>query len=110
MSRPVGSASALELRRRQAVRAIQAGDSVKDVARIIGVKPRSIYRWLLLANKADGLAAKPHAGPATRLSGQQQQELEQLLCQGAKAHGWANELWTTQRIADLIRRNRSPRR
>jgi transposase len=105
MSRPLGSASALELRRRQAIQAVQAGDSVKDVARIIGVQPRSIYRWLLLAEKPDGLAAKPHPGPATRLSLQQQQELEQLLCQGAKAHGWANELWTTQRIADLIRRH-----
>jgi transposase len=105
MSRPLGSAGALELRRRQAVQAVQAGDSVKDVARIIGVKPRSIYRWLSLAEKPDGLAAKPHPGPATRLSLPQQQELEQLLCQGAKAHGWDNELWTTQRIADLIRRH-----
>jgi transposase len=105
MSRPIGSASALELRRRQAVQAVQAGDSVKDVARIIGVQPRSIYRWLFLAEKPDGLAAKPHPGPATRLSLQQQLELEQLLCQGAKAHGWPNELWTTQRIADLIRRH-----
>jgi transposase len=105
MSRPYGSASALELRRRQAVQAVQAGDKVKDVARIIGVKPRSIYRWLELADKPDGLAAKPHPGPATRLSLQQQQELEQLLCQGAKAHGWSNELWTTQRIAELILRH-----
>ena len=95
----------MELRRRQAIQAVQAGDSVKDVARINGVQPRSIYRWLLLAEEPDGLAAKAHPGPATRLSLQQQQELEQLLRQGAKAHGWPNELWTTQRIADLIRRH-----
>jgi transposase len=95
----------LELRRRQAVQAVQAGDKVKDVARITGVKPRSIYRWLECAEKPDGLAAKPHPGPATRLSPQQQQELEELLRQGAKAHGWSNELWTTQRIADLILRH-----
>lgn len=95
----------MELRRRQAVQAVQAGDKVKDVARIIGVKPRSIYRWLELAEQTDGLAAKPHPGPVTRLSLQQQQELEQLLHQGAKAHGWSNDLWTTQRIADLIRRH-----
>jgi transposase len=105
MSRPFGSASALELRRRQAVQAVQAGDKVKDVARILGVGQRSIYRWLQLAEKPDGLVAKPHPGPATRLSPQQQQELEQMLRQGAKAHGWSNELWSTQRIADLIRRH-----
>jgi transposase len=105
MSRPYGSASTLEQRRRQAVQAVQAGDSVKDVARIIGVNPRSIQRWLTLAQIPDGLAAKPHPGPATRLSLAQLQELEQLLCQGAQAHGWLNQLWTTQRIADLIHRH-----
>ena len=105
MSRPNGSASALELRRRQAVQAVQAGDAVKDVARIIGVNPRSIYRWLDFAQQPDGLAAKPHPGPATRLSVAQQQQLEQMLLQGAQAHGWANELWTTQRIAQLIQQH-----
>jgi transposase len=105
MSRPYGTASALELRRRQAVQAVRAGDSVKDVARIISVNPRSIYRWLQIAEHPDGLAAKAHPGPATRLSLSQQQELEQMLRQGAQAHGWPNQLWTTQRIAELIRRH-----
>jgi transposase len=95
----------LEQRRRQAVEAVQAGDKVKDVARIIGVTRRSIYRWLEFAGQPDGLAAKPHPGPATRLSLTQQQELERLLHQGAQAHGWPNQLWTTQRIAELIRRH-----
>ena len=95
----------MEQRRRQAVLAVQKGDHVKDVARIIGVNPRSIYRWLNLAQQPDGLDAKPHPGPATRLSLQQQQQLEQMLRQGAHAHGWPNQLWTTQRIADLIRRH-----
>ena len=104
MSRPIGSASALELRRRQAVFAVQKGDEVKDVARIMGVTPRSLHRWLQNAKSPDGLAAKPQAHP-TRLSVTQQQELEQLLLQGAQAHGWPNQLWTTQRIADLIRRH-----
>jgi putative transposase len=88
-----------------AVRAIESGDSGADVARIMGVGIRSIYRWLEQAKLPDGLAAKPHPGSAPRLSIQQQQELETLLRQGAKAHGWANELWTTQRIADLIQRH-----
>jgi transposase len=43
-------------------------------------------------------------GPATRLSLTQQQQLEQMLREGAQAHGWPNQLWTTQRIADLIQR------
>jgi transposase len=103
MSRPSGSASALEQRRCQAVQAVQKGDKVKDVARIMGISPRSIQRWLQNAKKPDGLAAKKRPS-ATRLSVSQQQELEQLLLQGAQAHGWPNQLWTTQRIADLILR------
>jgi len=105
MSRPIGSAGTLEQRRRQAVEAVQKGDKVKDVARIIGVSPRSLYRWLLRSKQPDGLAAKPHPGPATRLSVEQQHQLEQLLRQGAQAHGWPNQLWTTQRIAEVIRRH-----
>jgi transposase len=105
MSRPYGSASSLEQRRRQAVQAVQQGDRVKDVARIIGVNPRSIFRWLNLAEKTDGLAAKPHLGPKPRLSLQQERRLERMLRQGAQAHGWPNQLWTTQRIAELIRRH-----
>jgi transposase len=102
MSRPIGSASALEQRRRQAVRAVQAGDKVKDVARILGVGPRSVYRWLQQSQRPAGLEAKPHPAPATRLSQEQIVQLEQMLCQGAQAHGWPNQLWTTQRIAELI--------
>ena len=93
----------MEQRRCQAVQAVQRGDKVKDVARIMGVTPRSILRWLQNAKKPDGLAAKKRPS-TTRLSVSQQQELEQLLLQGAQAHGWPNQLWTTQRIADLILR------
>jgi transposase len=104
MSRPFGSASALEQRRRQAVQAVYAGDKVKDVARILGVHLRTVSRWLAQARTPHGLAAKPHPGPATRLNPAQQRRLERMLLQGAKKHGWANELWTTRRIAKLIRR------
>jgi transposase len=105
MSRPYGSASTLEQRRRQAVLAVQKGDKVKDVARIMGVNRRSLHRWLRAAEQFNGLVAKPHLGPATRLNDTQQKELEQLLRQGAQAHGWPNQLWTTQRIAALILRH-----
>jgi transposase len=39
------------------------------------------------------------------LSDAQVVQLEAFLCQGAAAHGWLNELWTTQRVADLIDRH-----
>jgi transposase len=64
-----------------------------------------MYRWLKLAETPDGLAAKPHPGPAPRLSPAQHRHLEALLFEGAKAHGWSTQLWTCARIVELIRRH-----
>jgi transposase len=105
MSRPFGSAAELERRRRQAVQAVAQGESPETVARVVGVNRSSMYRWLKLAQTTDGLAAKPHPGPAARLSLEQHRHLEALLLQGAKAHGWSTALWTCARVVELIRRH-----
>jgi transposase len=105
MSRPFGSAAELERRRRQAVEAVTQGESPEVVARVVGVNRCSVFRWLNRARQPDGLAAKPHPGPAPRLSPQQNRRLEDLLFQGAKAHGWPNQLWTCARIRILIQRH-----
>jgi transposase len=52
-----------------------------------------------------GLAAKPVTGARPRLTDAQLAELERLLDQGAPAHGFPNELWTSARVAQLIRRH-----
>jgi transposase len=105
MSRPFGSAAELERRRLQAVSAVLEGESPEAVARIVGVNRSSMYRWLRCAQIEDGLAAKPHPGPAPRLSVEQHQRLETLLLEGAKTHGWLNELWTCARVRVLILRH-----
>ena len=51
------------------------------------------------------MAAKPHPGPKPRLTDEQIRELERLLLQGAKAHGWHNDLWSAHRVAEVIRRH-----
>jgi transposase len=105
MSRPFGSAVELEWRRRQAVVAVEHGESPETVARVLGINRASIYRWLRQANEPDGLAAKPHPGPAPRLSLDNHRRLETMLHLGPQAHGWPNRLWTCARVAELIRRN-----
>ncbi len=81
------------------------GESPTVIARILGVARGSLYRWRKLDQaKPDGLAAKRHRGPIPRLNDAQLAELETLLLQGATAHGWANHLWTAQRVAVVIRR------
>jgi transposase len=106
MSRPIGTSAELERRRRHAVALMRQGESPTVIARILGVGRPSLYRWQQAArSRPDGLAAKPHPGPAPRLSDAQLAELEGLLVQGATAHGWANELWTAPRVAEVIRRH-----
>src|SRR5712692_7748355 len=94
MSRPFGTAAELERRRRQAVDAVQKGESPETVARVVGVNRVSVYRWLAAARQPDGLAAKPQLGPAPRLSPEQLRRLDGLLRPGAQDHGWPNRLWT----------------
>lgn len=84
---------------------MQRGEAPTVIARILGVCRTSLYRWLALAKKSPGaLAAKPHPGPRARLTDEQVKELEGLLLEGAKAHGWHNELWSAHRVAEMIRR------
>jgi transposase len=85
---------------------MQRGESPTVIARILGVCRTSLYRWLALAQRVPAaLAAKPHPDPKLRLSNEQIRDLEGLLLQGAKAHGWHNELWSAQRVAQVIRRH-----
>jgi transposase len=103
--RPKGSAEELERRRRRAVELTGRGEPRATVARVLGVHPKTLARWVRSARHPNGLAARPQTGPAPRLSSDQLRELEALLLQGAKAHGWHNELWTAARVACVVERH-----
>jgi len=85
---------------------MEQGESPTVLARILGVARPSLYRWRQAARtRPEGLAAKRHPGPTPRLADAQLAELEHLLLQGATRHGWANQLWTAKRVAEVIRRH-----
>lgn len=104
MSRPIGTADELERRRRRAVRAVADGESRRTVAKALGVHYKTVARWVRQARTPGGVAARPHPGPTPGLTDADLQRLAGLLAQGAKAHGWHNELWTAARVARLIER------
>lgn len=105
MSRPIGTPEELERRRRRGVGLLQQGESPTLIARLLGVDRSSLYRWKQQATTGPtALAARPHPHRPPRLSPGQLRELEALLAQGAAAHGWPNELWTTARVGDVIHR------
>jgi transposase len=103
MSRPIGTAEELERRRRRAVDLVRQGESRATVARVLGVHPKSLARWLRQARQPGGLDSKPQTGHSPGLSDEQLARLAALLRQGAKHHGWHNELWTAPRVARLIK-------
>lgn len=81
------------------------GNRPAQIAEFLGVDRSSVYRWRQAVRKDPrALAAAPHPHRPPRLSDEQLQKLERLLRQGAQAHGWPNALWTTARVAELIRR------
>lgn len=96
----------LERRRLKAARLLRKNVPAAEVARRVGVHRQSVSRWQQQL-KQQGLAGLRKAGRAGRrpkLSPDQLLELEAELLKGPKAAaGYSTELWTTQRIADLIR-------
>jgi transposase len=104
MSRPIGTADELERRRKQAVQAVADGETRKTVAKVLGVHYKTVSRWVRDARTPGGLDAHPHPGPTPGLTDADLDRLAGLLAEGAKAHGWNNELWTAARVARLIER------
>ena len=103
---PIGTAEELQRRRIRAVELVNSGESPEDVAHFLGCGRSSVYTWVKLAREDPGkLAAKPHPGRTPRLTEADRERLEELLLQGAVAHGWRTELWTAARVADLIERH-----
>ena len=102
--RPKGSADWLACRRFRAVELMEQGEQPELIARILGVSRASLYRWRRLA-RAASLEAKPNLGPPRRMTDRDYEDLEELLLEGATAHGWANNLWTAARVGEVIKKH-----
>jgi transposase len=107
MGNPAGvkrNFDALEKRRLQAFKLLDAGVPQAEVARRVGVHRQSVSRWARAAQgkgKA-GLLKAGRAGRLPRLSAAQQEEIKTALLQEPEVHGYATGLWTIGRVAALI--------
>ncbi len=105
--RPKGSAAVLEARRYRALRLLDQGRSLNEVARLLECAPSSVMRWRD-AREAGGKAAlrvRFSPGRPPKLSARGRRRLVQLLRRGARAHGYTTDLWTTARVARVIFRS-----
>ena len=95
--------SAWEFRRRRAIELMEQGEKWTVIAHVLGVSQQSLYNWYKKHQAGDSLIAKSFSGRPPKLSPNQLEILRELLMQGAKAHGWPNDLWTGKRVAKVIR-------
>lgn len=103
--RPHGSPKVLEQRRRRAVALKEQGCGPVQIARLLNTTPQSVGRWLACYadHGADGLAAKPVPGRPPKLTLRQRRALARCLLKGANCFGFATDLWTCPRVAQVIR-------
>lgn len=104
--RPHGSQTQLEKRRRRAVELLRTGWSLSEVAARIGCSVSSVFLWreAFRTRGEAGLKPKPVPGRPTRLSQRHQRALARVLVRGAVKVGYATDLWTTRRVAEVIRK------
>lgn len=104
--RPPGTPQQLERRRRQAIRLLESGQHLSAVARQWHCAKSSVSRWWdAYRRRGDrGLHARPIPGRPCRLSQDQKRALAAHLLEGALAQGYRTDLWTLERIAQLIRK------
>ena len=94
-----------EWRRLRAWALHQEGWSGRAIAQALGVTPGAVSQWLKRA-RAGGVQALAHRmppGPPPKLTAEQKAQLPTLLQQGAEAYGFLGDVWTTKRVALLIK-------
>jgi transposase len=85
---------------------LDQGWLVKDVAASLGVSRKSISEWKRAVAEGGrrALRPKPQHVPECRLAKPQQAKLKRLVQAGPRKAGFATDLWTLRRVAELVER------
>ena len=103
--RPKGSPKDLETRRFLALPLIVRGMTLTEIADLVGCHPSSVMRWrdVFRRRGRKGLEARPIPGRPRRLKSRQMRRLVAVLLRGPMTRGYSTDIWTTRRIAEVIR-------
>lgn len=101
-----GSAAELERQRRLAVTRVHEGIKPAQVAKFLGIHPSSVRKWWKAFRQqgAVGLTAKPHPGRPPKLTPAREGQVLNWLRKNPTSFGFATELWTASRVAQVIER------
>jgi len=105
--RPRRDFGAMEQRRKRAARLFVAGRMIlAAIARELRVSRQSVSRWYRQWKRggSGALRGAGRAGRKAKLDRQQLRLIDVELRKGARAHGFATELWTLPRVAAVIER------
>jgi transposase len=94
-----------EGRRLRAWELKQQGWNQREIANALGVTEGAVSQWMKRAREGgtEGLRKRTPPGAPPRLSEHQRAQLPELLARGAKAYGFRGEVWTCERVAEVIR-------
>lgn len=95
-----------EARRMRAWELHEAGWKQKDIAEALGVSEGAVSQWFKKARMqgAQALKHQPPPGATPKLSKEQLAQLPKELAKGAEAFGFRGQVWTTARVAAMIKR------
>jgi transposase len=99
-----GTTQELERNRLLAARMFDEQLQPLQIARILNVDDQSVRRWqrIYRVRGRDGLRGRKPPGARTKLSGEQKQQLLQLLKAQPNSYGLDGWLWTSKLVATLI--------
>lgn len=95
-----------EGRRLRAWELAAQGWKASRIAEALGVTRGAVSQWLKAGREGgrEALRRRPRGHPAAKLTAEQRAKLPELLAKGAEAYGFIGEVWTTARVAEVIRR------
>jgi transposase len=93
-----------EGRRMRAWELHEHGWKQKDIAAALGVTEGAVSQWLKKAREqgVETLRHHPAPGATPKLTTEQQAQLPAELSKGAEAFGFRGQVWTTERVAQMI--------
>lgn len=102
--RPSGTPQQLEQRRRKAIALLEQGHRNNEVARLVGASAGTLCDWKKAYQTLGEAFFEAHSPPGRKpgLSDKQIARLQTMLLKGPRKHGYLTDLWTLQRIAEVI--------